>query len=229
MDCFLFSPKRGAGEIPRPSSPAPCPGTNPEALRASQLLKRLNDCAALDKRFFRACFHALYTEHLRRGVEGKGTTGTSGAKGARGRACQETPEEVLKGMLQYLDDYDQRERATVDGERILNRQYKQLQAELSHIASGSAKVGSLRPENSTFNIPPVQGLSRLALLEFVISAKEREQVRQMYDMRHHNYEAFGMYLPKLPGPLRDGAIVERVNGQLRYTSEGTAAITGRPY
>ncbi|CDI79492.1 hypothetical protein, conserved [Eimeria acervulina] len=224
MDRFPDSAVLGSPESPR-RSPYSSRATLRPAPRRCQLLERLRRCADLDREFFRACFHALYTERSSNSYGGTGASSESGfnriADGAANLDCntsQEAPEDALRRMLVYLHNFDEREKMAIDREESLNRQYAALEAELSQ--SMPYDVSS-SPDSPAFYIPAVQGLTRLSCIGMVISAKEEEQTNQLYDIHHHNFATDGVYRPKLPSLLREGETIEPVDGLLVLTPPST--------
>ena len=77
MDRFPDSAVLGSPESPR-RSPYSSRATLRPAPRRCQLLERLRRCADLDREFFRACFHALYTERSSNSYGGTGASSESG-------------------------------------------------------------------------------------------------------------------------------------------------------
>ncbi|CDI73783.1 hypothetical protein, conserved [Eimeria praecox] len=216
MDLSPVSEMQVSTESPTYSPPSSVESQRP-ALKRSQLLERLRRCADLDKQFFLACYHALYTERTSNGQSGVGASDMSVSSVANDAAdidcdsSEETPENTLRNMLTYLNNFDEREKIAIDREESLNRQYEALEAELSQSVPNNV---STCQTPSSFFIQTAHGRSRLCFIGMVISAKEEEQTSQLYDINRHNFETDGVYLPRLPGLLREGETVELAGGLL---------------
>ncbi|CDJ36611.1 uncharacterized protein EMH_0091880 [Eimeria mitis] len=236
MDLSPDSLMQCLAAMPKPSPALSICGRGWLALiRPPQLLLRLRKCADLDSQLLRAFFHALYAE--RSNKEHGGTVEAvskmnldhivDGETDADLDTHEEDPADTLRKVLVSLDDFEAREKMAIDHGGILQRQYEALEAELSASASDNVVSGPpplvCKSCSKTFYTPAVDGLSRLRFIGLLIAAKEEEQMCQLHEIHQHNFERDGLHLPRLPGLLREGMIVGRVNDLLALTPHCTYA------